>query len=100
MLQAEVESERAIHDLSSLHRKLRHHAVLIFDLDGQLVMRQYIVRPAKDRGQFACEQTVIDIIMYPRLQQAGLERAPCAAAVDEVLLDSSNLGDMKVNGYG
>jgi hypothetical protein len=96
VLPATAESERTIDDFGAFDRELRHDAVLVFDFDRQVVMRQHIACAIEDGGQFARDEAVIDIVMHPGLQQAGLQRAPRAAAVDEALRHMADLGDVKV----
>lgn len=98
MLQAKAKSEHAVDDFCALHGELRHDAVLMFDLNRKIVMRQNIARHAKDGGQLACIQTVIHIVMHPGLQQTGFQRAPGAAAVDEAFHDMAHFGDVIVSG--
>jgi hypothetical protein len=93
-----AEDERVVDDLRALDRELRHDAVFVFDLDRQFVMRQHIARMIEDCGQFTGVESMIEIVMHPGLQQASLQGAPSATAVDEALQNVPYLRDVKVGG--
>ena len=98
MLPAAAEDELVVDDLAAFDGELRHDAVFVFDFDRQLMIWQHIARFVEDGGQFTGDESMIDIIMHPGLQQAGLQRAPRAAAVDETLQNVAHLSDVKVCG--
>jgi hypothetical protein len=98
VLPAAAEDELVVDDLAAFDGELRDDAVFVFDFDGQLVMWQDIAGVIEDGGQFAGVEAMIDIVMDPGLQQTGLQRAPCATAVDEALRDVADLGDVEVGG--
>ena len=96
MFPAAAEGEGTVDDLGAFDGELGHDAVFVFDLDRQFVMRQNIARMIEDRGQFAGVEAMIEIVMHPGLQQAGLQRAPSAAAVDEMFAHHTYFCDVKM----
>ena len=96
VLPATAEDELVVDDLAAFDGELRHDAVFVFDFDGQLMIWQDITRFVEDHGQFAGDESMIDIVVDPGLQQTSLQRATRAAAVDEALQNVAHLGDVKV----
>ncbi len=61
-------------------------------------MRQDIACFIKDHGQLARNESMIDIIMHPSLQQTSFQRAPRATAINEALQNVSHFSDVKMRG--
>jgi hypothetical protein len=95
---AAAEDELFIDDLAAFDGELRHDAVFVFDFDGQLMIWQHIARFVEDHGQFTGDESMIDIVVDPGLQQTSLQRATGGAAVDETLQNVAHLGDVEVCG--
>ena len=79
---------------------LRDNAIFVFDFHIQVIMRKNALSQVQDGTEFAGAQTVILIVCDPRLKNARGNLANRAAAIDELLRDAANFGDVKMRRNG
>ena len=96
MLGAEIQEQPGRRDFRPAERILRNRALLIFDLDGQVVALQHGFGDLHDRRQLDRFEPMIDVVGHPDLEKARRSRADGAAAINEVLLHPPHLGDVVV----
>ena len=97
MLGAKMQDDTRWLDNGLQHRILRNHAVVVFDFQRKIGLPEIRCPLENDLGQLGRVETVIDIVGDPDLQNAACRIANRPAAIDEVLLDSSHLRDVKVS---
>lgn len=100
VLVRESESQVFVHHFGISNGILRDDAIFVFDFYIQVIMRKNALSQVQDGAEFAGAQAVILIVCDPRLKDARGNLANRAAAIDELLCDAANFGDVKMRGNG
>ncbi len=95
MLFDKVENQGVARALHSAHGVLGDEPVLIFDLDGQVLIPERRCGLIQNGGQLAGGDSVIIIPSYPSLELAGARFVPRPSAIDEGFLHARHLCDVE-----
>jgi len=80
--------------------ELRDGAIFVFEFDGKRIGAENRGGEADDLSEFIGGNPVVLVVGDPGLELAGDGGTGGATAVDEILLDVSDFGDVKVGGDG
>lgn len=86
-------------DFRTLDRVLRYAAILVFDSNVHILVRQDFATEVENLHEAICIEPVINIVSNVSLEQAdvrGVVQRP--AAVDEALRDMADFRNVKVSG--
>lgn len=80
--------------------ELRDGAIFVFEFDGERIVAENRGGEVDDVSEFISGNPMVLIVGDPGLELAGDGGSRGATAVDEILLDVSDLGDVKMCGDG
>ncbi len=95
---AELKEDSRRCDAGGGERILSDGLVFVLDFDGKITRLDEWLSDGKNLRELGRFQAVCKIGRDPDLKEAGVLLSNCAAAVDEVLSDASDFGDVEVRG--
>jgi len=66
--------------------------------NGKIVVWKNVSSSIKDGGKFACQKTMLNVIVHPCLKETGFLNTSGAPAIDEAPSDMTHLGNVIMNG--